>query len=122
MKLISRNILGAYNLTVPNKLTRHSSTSKLEEIHTDHIKIVGELENEEEQTGVVKNENCNIAANSSSSSLASTQNQERAATNNFRRALKAFKGSTIVGKRLGQNLIKLEHFSFSKHQCMDRVW
>ena len=102
-------------------MTRHSSTSKLEEIHTDHIKIVGELENEE-QTGVVKNENCNIAATSSSSSLASTQNQERAATNNFRRALKAFKGSTIVGKRLGQNLIKLEHFSFSKHQCMDRVW
>jgi len=66
---------GAYNLTVPNKLTRHSSTSKLEEIHTDHIKIVGELENEE-QTGVVKNENCNIAATSSSSSLASTQNQD----------------------------------------------
>jgi len=69
---------GAYNLTVPNKLTRHSSTSKLEEIHTDHIKIVGELDNEEEQTNVVKNENClnNIAATSSSSSLASTQNQD----------------------------------------------
>ena len=66
-------------------MTRHSSTSKLEEIHTDHIKIVGELDNEEEQTGVVKNENClnNIAATSSSSSLASTQNQENVATNNI---------------------------------------
>ena len=40
--------VGAYNLTVPNKLSRHASTSKLEEIHTDHIKIVGELENEDE--------------------------------------------------------------------------
>ena len=119
MKLISRNILGAYNLTVPNKLTRHSSTSKLEEIHTDHIKIVGELENEEEQTGVVKNENCNIAATSSSSSLASTQNQERAATNNFQ-------GSTYrvynSGEKARPNFNILEHFSFYKYQCMDRVW
>lgn len=37
---------GAYNLTVPNKLSRHSSTTKLEEVHTDHIKITGECENE----------------------------------------------------------------------------
>ena len=39
---------GAYNLTVPNKLARHSSTSKLEEIHSDHIKIVGELEDNQQ--------------------------------------------------------------------------
>jgi len=40
---------GSYNLTVPNKLSRHASTSKLEEIHTDHIKILGELETENDQ-------------------------------------------------------------------------
>ena len=39
---------GAYNLTVPNKLARHSSTSKLEEIHSDHIKIVGEMEDNQQ--------------------------------------------------------------------------
>ena len=45
---------GAYNLTVPNKLARHSSTSKLEEIHSDHIKIVGELEdNQQSETSEV---------------------------------------------------------------------
>jgi hypothetical protein len=37
---------GAYNLTVPNKLSRHASTTKLEEIHTDHIKIAGECEDD----------------------------------------------------------------------------
>ena len=36
-------------MTVPNKLSRHASTSKLEEIHTDHIKILGELETENDQ-------------------------------------------------------------------------
>ena len=46
---------GAYNLTVPNKLARHSSTSKLEEIHSDHIKIVGELEdNQQSETSEVQ--------------------------------------------------------------------
>jgi len=35
---------GAYNLTVPNKLSRHASTTKLEEVHADHIKITGESE------------------------------------------------------------------------------
>jgi len=37
---------GAYNLTVPNKLSRHASTTKLEEVHTDHIKITGESEDD----------------------------------------------------------------------------
>merc|ERR1711874_254062 len=37
---------GAYNLTVPNKLSRHASTTKLEEVHTDHIKITGECEDD----------------------------------------------------------------------------
>ena len=46
---------GAYNLTVPNKLARHSSTSKLEEIHSDHIKIVGEMEdNQQSETSEVQ--------------------------------------------------------------------
>ena len=46
---------GAYNLTVPNKLARHSSTSKLEEIHSDHIKIVGEMEdNQQTETSEVQ--------------------------------------------------------------------
>jgi len=45
---------GAYNLTVPNKLSRHSSTSKLEEIHADHIKIVGQSE---EDNDISKSEN-----------------------------------------------------------------
>merc|ERR1719495_1262707 len=39
---------GAYNLTVPNKLSRHASTTKLEEVHTDHIKITGESEEDTE--------------------------------------------------------------------------
>jgi len=47
---------GAYNLTVPNKLSRHSSTSKLEEIHADHIKIVGQSD---EDTETAKSENHN---------------------------------------------------------------
>ena len=37
---------GAYNLTVPNKLSRHASTTKLEEVHTDHLKITGESEDD----------------------------------------------------------------------------
>merc|ERR1719244_2421563 len=37
---------GAYNLTVPNKLSRHASTTKLEEVHTDYIKITGESEDD----------------------------------------------------------------------------
>jgi len=41
---------GAYNLTVPNKLSRHASTTKLEEIHSDHIKIVGQSEDDNETT------------------------------------------------------------------------
>merc|ERR1711892_1545306 len=41
---------GAYNLTVPNKISRHASTTKLEEIHTDHIKISGECEDDNETT------------------------------------------------------------------------
>ena len=44
---------GAYNLTVPNKMSRHASTSKLEEIHADHIKIVGEAEEDSEERGTV---------------------------------------------------------------------
>ena len=48
---------GAYNLTVPNKLSRHASTSKLEEIHSDHIKIVGEMEDAEQSVGVKETDN-----------------------------------------------------------------
>ena len=48
---------GAYNLTVPNKLSRHASTSKLEEIHSDHIKIVGELEDNQQPEGVKETDN-----------------------------------------------------------------
>ena len=49
---------GAYNLTVPNKLARHSSTSKLEEIHSDHIKIVGEMEdNQQSESSEVQSNN-----------------------------------------------------------------
>ena len=44
---------GAYNLTVPNKMSRHASTSKLEEIHAEHIKIVGEAEEDSEERGTV---------------------------------------------------------------------
>ena len=47
---------GAYNLTVPNKLARHSSTSKLEEIHSDHIKIVGEMEDNQQSEEVKETE------------------------------------------------------------------
>jgi len=49
---------GAYNLTVPNKLSRHSSTTKLEEVHADHIKITGECENEVSSS---KSENSNAS-------------------------------------------------------------
>merc|ERR1719495_3105007 len=49
---------GAYNLTVPNKLSRHSSTTKLEEVHADHIKITGECENEVSSS---KRENSNAS-------------------------------------------------------------
>ena len=31
----------AYNLTVPNKMARHASQTKLEEIHADHLFIPG---------------------------------------------------------------------------------
>ena len=48
-------VTGSYNLTVPNKLSRHASTSKLEEIHTDHIKIMGELENDDENNDSSEN-------------------------------------------------------------------
>ena len=79
---------GAYNLTVPNKMSRHASTTKLEEIHSDHIKIVGELENEEEKKNVVVNSEqyndindnkitiSDIRSNASSSSVASSQTKE----------------------------------------------
>merc|ERR1719495_1446700 len=49
---------GAYNLTVPNKLSRHASTTKLEEVHADHIKITGECENEVSSS---KRENSNAS-------------------------------------------------------------
>ena len=48
---------GAYNLTVPNKLSRHASTSKLEEIHSDHIKIVGEMEDNQQSEEMTETEN-----------------------------------------------------------------
>ena len=78
---------GAYNLTVPNKLSRHASTTKLEEIHSDHIKIVGELDNEEEKGVVINRDQCNdindnkssfsdIKSTASSSSVASNQTKE----------------------------------------------
>ena len=80
---------GAYNLTVPNKMSRHASTTKLEEIHSDHIKIVGELENEEEKNSVIKREHSNVdgvndnkgtfgdlKSTASSSSVASNQTKE----------------------------------------------
>ena len=31
----------AYNLTVPNKMSRHSSQTKLEQLHADHLFIPG---------------------------------------------------------------------------------
>ena len=49
----NKTFSGAYNLTVPNKMSRHASTSKLEEIHADHIKIVGEAEEDTEDRGTV---------------------------------------------------------------------
>jgi hypothetical protein len=33
----------AYNLTVPNKMSRHSSQTKLEQIHADHLFIPGKI-------------------------------------------------------------------------------
>ena len=49
----NKTFSGAYNLTVPNKMSRHASTSKLEQIHADHIKIVGEAEEDTEDRGAV---------------------------------------------------------------------
>ena len=87
-KLFNIPLSGAYNLTVPNKMSRHASTTKLEEIHSDHIKIVGELENEEEKKNdVVNMEQSNdindnkimssdLKSTASSSSIASSQTKE----------------------------------------------
>ena len=69
---------GAYNLTVPNKLARHSSTSKLEEIHSDHIKIVGELEDNQQsetsegQTSVTAGTEHEVKVNNESSCVQKT--------------------------------------------------
>ena len=67
---------GAYNLTVPSKMSRHSSTTKLEEIHSDHIKIVGELENAQEESGLVAGDKEESRSSASSSSAMSGQNKE----------------------------------------------
>ena len=51
---------GSYNLTVPHRLSRHTSTSKLEEIHTDHIKIAGELEDNDLEQNIGNERRSNI--------------------------------------------------------------
>ena len=72
---------GAYNLTVPNKLARHSSTSKLEEIHSDHIKIVGEMEDNQqaEETSEVQS---NITAGQSVTTNGTESHTEEVKVNN----------------------------------------
>ena len=71
---------GAYNLTVPNKMSRHASTSKLEEIHADHIKIVGEAEEDSEERGTVSTSSsqqqesqCQESSSTSSSQSSTSQ-------------------------------------------------
>jgi len=39
----------AYNMTVPNKMARHSSQTKLEEVHADHFFFPGSVEEKVEQ-------------------------------------------------------------------------
>ena len=51
---------GSYNLTVPNRLSRHTSTTKLEEIHTDHIKIAGQLEDNDLEQNLGNERRSNI--------------------------------------------------------------
>ena len=76
-----RNIIsGAYNLTVPNKMSRHASTSKLEEIHADHIKIVGEAEEDSEERGTLSTSSsqqqesqCQESSSTSSSQSSTSQ-------------------------------------------------
>ena len=76
---------GAYNLTVPNKLSRHASTSKLEEIHSDHIKIVGEMEDNQQSEEVTETENKVttgvVVDTGRSSSLQSHEKKEMTASN-----------------------------------------
>ena len=76
---------GAYNLTVPNKLSRHASTSKLEEIHSDHIKIVGEMEDNQQSEEVTETENKVttgvVVDTGGSSSLQSHEKKEMTASN-----------------------------------------
>ena len=66
-------------MTVPNKLSRHTSTSKLEEIHSDHIKIVGELDHE----SASENQVSNVKESQESTSSSSTGYQASSMSSNM---------------------------------------
>ena len=89
---------GAYNLTVPNKLARHASTSKLEEIHSDHIKIVGEMEdNQQSETSEVES---SVTAGGSVTACTEQQSEQQSQTKD---EVKVNKESTCVQKTSEEN-------------------
>ena len=89
---------GAYNLTVPNKLARHASTSKLEEIHSDHIKIVGEMEdNQQSETSEVES---SVTAGVSVTACTEQQSEQQSQTKD---EVKVNKESTCVQKTSEEN-------------------
>ena len=94
---------GAYNLTVPNKMSRHASTSKLEEIHADHIKIVGEAEEDSEERGTVS---------TSSSQQQESQCQESSSTSSSQSST----SQTLSSTTQNQSSISQNQSSISQNQ------
>merc|ERR1719323_2631267 len=108
---------GAYNLTVPNKLSRHTSTSKLEEIHSDHIKIVGELDHESASDNQVSNvkESQESTSNSSTGYQASSMSSNMSSSSMSSSSVQSSASSSMMSQ---QTRSKQTVSSQSQESCM----